>query len=335
VPTVSIIIPTNRSHDVLEPCLRSIARQRTNLADLEVIVVFNGGAPIPRWDAGQWPFRLICERIEQAHIGAAKNVALDRAQGEWLILLNDDVILEPDFVEAHLAAHRQAGQPAMVLGRSPWRWYEEETVFDRMIQTTSMIFFYDNMKAHAWDNFRHAWNLNLSLPRHPVERLRFDERLGPFFYEDLELAFRLERQLGLRVWYAPQAVLLHDHRYTLDSYLAREFAMGQAALRLWRCNPDCFRAAYRADLDATYVGFCRQYVEREGAREAELEASLRAVVERPLAELGPRGELRRDLIRVLYHAHLPLKRLAFRRGLLSAVSEVTRSEPAAAIPCPV
>ncbi len=330
---VSIIIPTNRSPEVLEPCLRSIAGQRCDLRDVEVIVVFNGMAAGTGGPIGKWPFRLLTASVAEANIGAAKNAALDRAHGDLILLINDDVRLEPDFVAAHAAAHQRLDAPAMVLGLARWQRYADETVFDRLIQSTSMIFFYDRMEPQRWYNFRHAWNLNLSVPRRYCESVRFDARLKPVNFDDVEWAFRLERVHGLRVWFEPAAGALHDHRYTLDGYLIREGHLGRMAALLWQCNPDCFQAIYASDLDDAFVECCREFVRREGAREAELLASFHALAERPSASLALDGELPAGLIPVLYHAHLPLKRLAFRRGLLNALSTHTPREDLHAAPC--
>jgi len=334
MPAVSVIIPTNRSREVLERCLQSIAGQDCDPREIEVIVVFNGMTVVPQWDRGAWPFCLITDHIDEPHIGAAKNVALDRARGEWLVLLNDDVLADSDFLSAHVAAHRQLGQPAMVVGRSIWRRYDDETVFDRMIQTTSMIFFYDQMQPHAWYNFRHAWNLNLSLPRRCCESVRFETALRPVYFDDLEWAFRMEREHGLRVWYEPQALLLHDHRYTLDSYLTREGHLGRMAVLLWQCNPDCFRAIYETDLDEAYLDYCREFVRHEGRREEELLTQLSRISTRPAGELAPTPDRQDELVRLLYLTHLPLKRLAFRRGVLSAVEAAATPEAAQTNLCP-
>lgn len=334
MPQVSIIIPTNRSPEVLEPCLRSIAGQRFDPREIEVCVVFNGMGATPRWGAGAWPFRLVTGSVDEANIGAAKNLALERASGEWILLINDDVRLRPDFVTAHVATHRGLHKPAMVLGLAKWQRYPDETVFDRLIQTTSMIFFYDRLKPYHWYNFRHAWNLNLSVARRYCESVRFDPELKPVNFDDLEWAFRMEREHGLRVWFEPAAVALHDHRYTLDGYLARETHLGRMAVRLWQCNPDCFRGIYNSGLDDAFVEYCRQYVAREGARETEQRASFRRVVERPTAELAPTRGLQGELLRVLYDAHLPLKRLAFRRGVLNAVSALKSEEELQTAACP-
>lgn len=314
---VSIIIPTNRGRDVLDRCLAAIAAQSFDARRIEVFVIFNGAPPVG-WPADAWPFRLVVEHLPEPNIAAAKNVALGRARGDWIVLLNDDVIVEPGFIDAHLASHRRLGRLALVLGESAWPRYPDATLFDEMIARTPMVFFYPRMQPRQWYDFRHAWNLNLSLRREHLAGQRFDERLGPFFYEDVELAYRLERGAGLRVWYEPDARLTHEHRYTLDGYLARETEMGRAALRLARANPACFAALYGSPLDGRYVGFCERYVRAEARYEGDHIANLRAVVEQRRIALASDDASVARWLEVLYQAHLPLKRIAFRRALTEA-----------------
>lgn len=326
--SVSIIIPTNRPYAVLAPCLESIAAQRFDLDLVEVIVVFNGVVG-PRGVAEKWPFRLVVEHLPQPNIAAAKNAALDRARNPLLILINDDVRLDPDFVAQHVAAHRALGASAMVLGRAEWRVFADETVFDLMIRRTPMIFRYEKLRPEAWHDFRCAWNLNLSLPRRALGAERFDPGLGPFFYEDLELAHRLQQCDGLRVWYAPRARCVHEHRYTLEGYLERERAQGAAAVRLWRCRPDCFRAIFSTGLDAAYVEYCRAYLRHESPRESELRDLFERLAPLPAGALAGDESVREELVQALYHAHLPLKRLVFRRALVSAAELEPRNQPGA------
>jgi GT2 family glycosyltransferase len=327
--SVSIVIPTNRPAAQLRPCLNAIAGLRFDAShvdvdvdvDVEVVVVFNGVAQVDTLVPEDWPFRLITDSLAECNICAAKNRAFDQASGQWIILINDDTYVEPGFVAAHLAAHRGLNRPGMVLGRSVWKTYEDQTVFDRMIAATSMIFFYDRLTPHRWHNFRHAWNLNLSFHRRYTEDVRFDERLKPVNFDDVEWAYRMEELYGLKVWYAPEAVSQHDHRYTLDGYLHREFHLGRMAALLWRCNADCFRAIYGTDLDAAYLEYCRRYVEIEGRSEAELRSRFDGMVSRSMTAWVPPGASREEALALLYDVHVPLKRLAFRRGLLSAVRE--------------
>lgn len=318
-PGLSVIIPTNRDDAVLRGCLAALARQTLAPDVFEVIVVFNG-APRPASLApADWPFALVLAELPQAHIGAAKNHAMRLARGEWIVLLNDDVRPLPDFLEQHRAVHCERDEPSLVLGASDWCVPDDDTVFDRLVRETSLVFFYDQMTPRRVYGFRHAWNLNLSLHRIWLEAEPFDERLGPFSYEDLEHAFRLEQRFGLRVWFDERPRLLHEHRYTLDGYLAREQRMGTMLPRLWHANPDCFRAIFRRDLDEDYIDECRQLVAAESPREAALRATLAAVVAQPATTLPNDAAAGRAWLNLVYQAHLPLKRLALRRGLLAAV----------------
>lgn len=318
MPIVSVIIPTNKPRGVVEPCLRALAAQRFALAEMQVIVVYNGTEPQPEWTTSDWPFDLIVARGPESNVGAARNVGFDLARGEWVILLNDDVLPDRDLVAAHLNIHRRLDRPAMVLGEAVWRRPDDETVFDRMLQNTSMVFFYHKMKPHTWYNFRHAWTLNLSLPRRYCDTVRFDEAIRPVCFDDLEWAFRLERTQGLGIWFAPEALVVHDHRYTLKSYLEREDHLGRMAALLWRCNPECYIATHGSALDADHLSYCRRLVVGDGRREDEMRTNLERVVSRPVEDLSPSGRVMSDLIQCLYLAHLPLKRLVFHRSLLEA-----------------
>ena len=329
MPQVTLVIPTNRSAAVLAECFNSVAAQDFDPAEIEVVIVFNGLPTPPQLDPANWPFRLRTGFVVDPSICAAKNRALELATGEWIILLNDDGRLAPGFVTAHLRAHQHVGQPALVLGASPFAAYADETLFDRLTADTSMIFFYDRMSPHAWYNFRHAWNLNLSFRRQDAAGVRFDERLVPVNFDDIEWAFRLEHQRGLRVWYAPEARLVHEHRYTLDSYLRREEHLGQMALLLWKCNPACFEATYGADLEPT-LAKARRYVQTEATRATELQSALAPLLSRRVDELAASPAVIRELVGALYVAHRPLKRLVFYRGLLSAAAccpSVARNAP--------
>lgn len=321
MPSVSIIIPTNRSWEVVAPCLRSIARQSFDAHDIEVILACNGASPAAHAQPADWPFQLKICHLPAANIAAAKNAALDQAVGELLLFINDDVRLHADCIQRHREAHRRFGVPALVLGNAHWATTPEDTLFDALVYQTPMIFGFCDLEARRRYDFRSAWNLNLSIPRYVLGTRRFDERLGPFFYEDLELAFRLQQSPGACVWYEPGASCNHEHRYAPESYWRREAALAPAAVRLWNTNPDCFRAIFKTELDDNYLNYCRNYVTHECSRESELRELLDESARRPLAWLGLRSEAVPKLVRMMYHAHLPLKRLVFRRALLECVEE--------------
>ncbi|MCA9244564.1 MAG: glycosyltransferase family 2 protein [Phycisphaerales bacterium] len=316
---ISVIIPTNRSPETVAPCLRHIAG--ADLAhEVEVLLAVNGDAMDMDWGQVAAGLNLCLIRQPHAHIGAAKNRALDVATGEWVFLLNDDVFVRPDFFDKHLAAHDRLERPAMVLGASLWPDWPDATVFDELIAQTPMVFFYGHMRSGKHYDFRHAWNLNLSLQRRFLREDRFEERIGPFSYEDLELAYRLDQRYGLKVYYEAQAVAVHRHRYTWRQYIDRETRMGAAAWRLGAASPACFAALYgtsREDL----LAYARAYVGIDGRFEGERSDRFEVIVRQAA---GVIHDYPPEWLRLLYDAHIPLKRLAFRRGYCAAAgAEVT------------
>ena len=93
-PKYSIVVPTyNHLEDCLKPCLDSV-KQHTNLDNVEVIVVANGctDGTDKYVDSLGFPFKLIWFD-EKIGFTRATNEGIKVAQGEYVILLNNDTVL--------------------------------------------------------------------------------------------------------------------------------------------------------------------------------------------------------------------------------------------------
>lgn len=313
-PEISIIVPSRGRPERVGRLLACLDVQRGCPAGrFEVIIALDGCSPaqldaLPRDVA----FALEYLKLEQVGISAAKNAAIARSQGRVLLFLNDDVEPELDFVRAHAAA--QAAGHAVVLGHSPWVTYDDQTVFDEMIARTRMIFFYADLKDGRDYDFRHAWNLNLSVRRDllPSGSPAFDEAFRPCMYEDLVFAYRL-RGGAAKVHYVAAARAPHRHRHTLRGYFEREAMLGVMAPVLAEVAPECFAAIFGCALEDG-VAAARAAVGLDHADKRRVLSHLRKAT-----APGVTGEVDHVLLDALYHAHLPLKRQAFRRGLLAAL----------------
>ena len=118
-PTVSVVVPTlNRRDDLLEFCASLLAQ---TVRPHELIVV----------DAGQVPDMEEALRAALAGSGVAlqyrrsragtslqRNIALDLITGEFVLLCDDDLLLEPPYIERSLEAMATPMQPPVgcVLG---------------------------------------------------------------------------------------------------------------------------------------------------------------------------------------------------------------------------
>lgn len=318
---LSVVVPSRLRPEALERLLRCLAAQ--SHPRFEVLVALDGGGAVPAVPAG-----MAVRYLDLPHVGIsdAKNHALSRAQSDLVVLLNDDVEPRPDFLAEHLRAQRRGA--GMVLGASPFLPAERPCRLDWLVARTRMIFFYQGLQAGQYLDFRHAWNLNLSLDRarFGASQVRFASGLRPCMYEDLELAHRL---LGEEpaILYHPAACAPHRHRYTLAGYFVRESLLGVMAPTLWHQSPACFRAVFGEDLGGA-VQRARSALDVDRRDQQRALAWLAGLAAQPCAqppphsvEAGPWAGVAGDpWLNTWYVAHLPLKRRAFRVGLLAALA---------------
>ncbi len=342
---ISVLIPTFGRAQKLARCLARLSRQDLDHRRYEVLIGVDGKdeANEPDDEAAQavralastsaGAMRAVVFEFDHAGPGATRNRLARHAEGKLLLLLNDDVLPEETLLSAHLRAHEEwsarSGRAAMALGAAPWvvpGSAGQDSVFDRLVRETSMIFFYDRMQEaidkgeagtdHDW-GFRHAWTLNLSLPRSEFERAGgFDERLTYACYEDLEFARRVHDGGRVPVLYRPECVVHHDHRITPQSYLARERLMGRAALQLAAASPECAREIFGRDItSAEELAYSREFVRREQTLADRLRGTLEALAGVPSNAVGEDAGV---LLRALYEQHLLLKRWTWRAGLVES-----------------
>lgn len=330
---LSVIIPTHARSAKAAACVQALARQTLAPERFEVIVALDGVDPgtveaVTRVWTGP-DDQLIIDVAPHSGPSAVRNRAVARARGRSLLFLNDDVVPSPTLAQVHADEQDEAvqrGRPAMIVGSAPWKRCQPDTLFDRLLRETSMVFFYDRMDASLapgdpmrdW-GFRHAWTLNLSVPTHLVRDAGgFTVFPQPFYgYEDVELAFRLSQAHGAPVLYRPAARVEHNHPMTPGEYLRREYTLGHEAITVARLRPRCARAIFGRDVDAPEeLAYARLFVQREEHAARRLhESFLQAATLPASAGDGLHGSL---LVRTLYEQHLPVKRWFWRRGLLDA-----------------
>ena len=106
---LSIIIPAWNAEKTLSECLHSIFAQ--TISDFEVLVINDGStdgteALLRSWHE-KYPDRLIFESVENGGQGRARNIALDRARGEYVGFVDSDDWIDPDMYEKMIAASRR------------------------------------------------------------------------------------------------------------------------------------------------------------------------------------------------------------------------------------
>lgn len=102
---VSVIIPTYNKGGRLALTLKSLCCQKTSVS-YEVLLVDGGEKPNGEANRflSQLPLRVV--RVENRGRSGNRNTGIREAKGELLVFCDDDIITEPDFLEAHWRAHQ-------------------------------------------------------------------------------------------------------------------------------------------------------------------------------------------------------------------------------------
>ena len=212
-PIVSIVIPVYGQHVMTFTCLKSIAETCADLA-IEVIVI-DDYSPEPASEALS-PVQGLTIVRNDTNLGFLKNCnkAASMSHGKYVLILNNDIIVTPGWLDAMLETFTLRDDVGMVGAKLIYP--------DGRLQEAGGIVWRD---GSAWNWGR---DKNAGLPEYNYLRqvdycsgacllLRrddwdllggFDERYAPAYYEDTDLAFRV-REMGKGVYYQPRAVIVH------------------------------------------------------------------------------------------------------------------------------
>ena len=126
-PTVGISIVTFNSSRYLRPCLEAVFAQRGAL--LDIVVVDNASTDATAEMLGEFADQVrIVRNTRNAGFAEAQNQGIRTVRGNWVLTLNPDARMEPDFVRNLVAA----GELDAVLDAGRARAAKEQGMFDRL-----------------------------------------------------------------------------------------------------------------------------------------------------------------------------------------------------------
>src|SRR5271157_2060843 len=225
---VSVAIVTWNSVQFLEECFASIERQ--DYREIEVIIVDNasgdGTRALLRGVESRWS---VIYNASNVGFAAGQNQAIRASAGEWVLCLNPDVVLNPDFVSQLVAAGQTHPDAGAICGKL-LRWDPAAEQHKTNVIDSTGIYFTRNMRhldrgAGEPDNGQYdrlqyvfgATGAAAMFRRDFIEAVAvedefFDEDFFAF-REDADLAWRAQ-VMGWKCLYTPAAVAWHVRRVT-------------------------------------------------------------------------------------------------------------------------
>lgn len=225
---VSVCILVVSDHGLIEGCLDSLAGARTSV-DTEVVVVANGLGGDQLSSLRERDDIVLVRSAVNIGFAGGNNLAARFARGRYLLLLNDDTVIEVGFIDSLVSAFERDPLLGAAGGTILWP--------DGTLQEAGSVLWSDGWAAHVGAGFpadstayqyvryvdyisangllvdRQAWDAVGGL----------DERYFPAYFEDADFCLALWDH-GYRVAYEPRARLTHLEGQS-TSTLFREFLM--------------------------------------------------------------------------------------------------------------
>ena len=231
---ISVVIPTFNRLPILKLTLQMYDEQEDFGGEFELIVVDDGSID-ETWnylsDYNPTKFSLSIYRQTNQGPAKARNLAISKAKGEYLVITGDDIVPCRNFLAQHYQAHQNLQESSLVLGKVVWHPQSNINSVMRHIdgvgaQQFSYYYIKDKMKL----DFRHFYTSNISFQRILITKLDklFDTDFYLAAYEDIELGYRI---MGNRndIVYHENIVGYHHHHYTLRDFCKRQYSAGKMA----------------------------------------------------------------------------------------------------------
>jgi len=239
-PEISVVIATYNRQDLLRRLLQQLDQQTIDPSRYETLAVDDGSKEDTRAALADLRTRFVyrIERQENAGAAAARQRGVDLASGRFIVFLDDDMQVKPDFLEQHMKLH-EAGPPGntVVLGRlRPDAKLAEMPLFERFYARV-MKAQNDELAGGKGVRGHNIYTGNVSMPKALFVRAGgFDSQFRAL--EDEELGVRLEKA-GATFFFANEAESVHGSDWTsMSKWMERAYRDGVYQTKLSKKHPD-------------------------------------------------------------------------------------------------
>lgn len=212
----TLVIPTYNRAERLRSLLHCVAEQRGG--GLARVVVGDDGssdhtAEVVESFRDRLPIVHAWQEDRGFRAGQARNLGIERAVGDVVIFADDDVLVGPHYVDAHLRGHgARPGELCVVLGpRHRMLAFDREIPRPEDFEQAERDDRIGDLEGRSVGEHEAPWifvySCNFSVTLGGPE-LRFDDGFSGWGLEDTELGYRLHHA-GYRILEEPDAQVLH------------------------------------------------------------------------------------------------------------------------------
>ena len=238
--TYSIIVPVFNRPDEVDELLQSLVTQ--TLTDFEVVIVEDGS---------EKPCKDVCDKYagkldvkyfmkKNSGPGQSRNYGAERAKGEYLIVLDSDVVLPEGYLKA--VDDELQREPADAFG-GPDRSHDSFSETQKAISYSMTSFFTTGGirgGKKKLDKF-YPRSFNMGIRRDVYMRLGGFSKMR--FGEDIDFSIRIFKA-GCRCRLFPEAWVWHKRRTDMRKFFRQVYNSGIARVNLYKKYPESLKLVH-------------------------------------------------------------------------------------------
>ena len=227
VPHVTVVVVTWNAADLLARCLAALEAQTLDRAAYELVVVDNasvdGTVEMLRAD---FPAVTVLHQATNTGFAGGCAAALEEVNTAWVVLVNNDAVAEPGFLESLMAQTRSPGAADVGAWTARVLLAEPDGQGRTLVNSTGVVVHRDGNGADRdWlspvDDLHPSPEVFGFCGAAALLRMAAVQEAGGFdpgyflYYEDTDLSWRL-RLAGWQIRYCHDAVAHHEHAASSD-----------------------------------------------------------------------------------------------------------------------
>ena len=238
----SIIVPVYNRPDEVDELLESLSNQTQK--DFEVIIVEDGSVKTCKDVCDKYADILVLHYYakENSGPGQSRNYGAERANGEWLLILDSDVVLPEGYLEAIDKSLSSASDEIVAFG-GPDAAHPSFTPVQKAISYSMTSFFTTGGirggKAKLDKFYPRSFNMGI--------RRDVYQQLGGFtkmrFGEDIDFSYRIV-EAGYRPRLFPEAWVWHKRRTDFKKFFRQVYNSGIARINLEKRHPGTMKLVH-------------------------------------------------------------------------------------------
>lgn len=213
---ISVVIPTYRNKKML---INNLHHNWSFLKNYQVIIVNDDPTKSIKEDLKEFPKVILVENTKNLGFGQSVNKGVKKASNQYVLLLNNDVVLKDKSLEKGLL-HFKKNKDLFAVSFAQKEKNQRIAGKNKIFWRQGMFFHQGVDKLSFGVNGWAEGGACLVDKTKFLELGGFDPLFSPFYWEDIDLSYQAWKK-GYQILFDPKILVNHFHETTINKYYSQ------------------------------------------------------------------------------------------------------------------